>query len=704
MTLNTSISFEHSLLWLIPFVLIACGFAWLLYYRDIKSTESPFRKYLKPLTALRFLVVLSILILLLNPFIRHSKTEQQKPIVAILADNSESIRNGFKQKDDSVSYFKTLENLQSKLAEKYEVVMYIIGDQLAKSSPTSLTAKTSNLSGGITDINDLYYNQNLGALILASDGIYNQGINPIYAVENVGYKMYTIVMGDTTIPRDAKIDQVYANKIAYLNDQFGIKVDVAATNCSGSNLTTSLFEIVNGNRKLIASKSAFANSDRFNQSIDFVTTAEKPGVVHYVVSVSSLTGEVSYTNNTRDIYVEILDGRQKILLIAASPHPDIAALKAAIESNKNYQLDVQYADDFSAKIADYSLVIFHQLPSNNGNIDAILTQVNAAKKSTWWITGSTTQLNNFNKVQPAVTILGNVNKYNDVSAAIQKEFNLFLLNEATISAIAKFPPLDCFFGEYKSNPALKSLFTQKINNIVTDYPLFGFVEVGDFKTAVLCGEGLWRWKLYDFMQNKNNDAFFEIVNKTIQYLSVVNDKRPFKVNVAKTIFAENEPILFDAQLYNASFEMLNTPDVALSIQNEQGKKFDFEFTKTEQYYTLNAGFLPSGNYQFNAKTKLDNSPFSLGGKFSVAALQLEDANTVADIALMRQLAISHQGQCVSLQNTESIINDLLSNNSLKPILYDQITTDSSINLWWILGLVALWLTAEWFIRKWSGGY
>ena len=702
--MNTSISFEHSLLWVIPFVLIAGGFAWLLYYRDLNSNESPFRKYLKPLTALRFLVVLAVLVLLLNPFIKHSKTEQQKPIVAILADNSESIRTGFKQPKDSINYFNALEELKSKLADKYEVAMYTVGDKFEKNITRSLTDKTSNLSGAITDISDLYYNQNLGAVILASDGIYNQGINPIYAAENAGYKMYTIALGDTTIPRDAKIDQVYANKIAYLNDQFGIKVDIGATNCSGSNLNVTLAEIVNGNRKLISSKSIYANSNRFNQSIDFETTAEKPGVAHYVVSISALNGEKTYTNNTRDIYVEILDGRQKILLIAASPHPDIAAIKSAIESNKNYQLDIQYADDFSAKISDYSLVIFHQLPSNSGSVDAILAQVNTAKKSTWWITGSTTQLNNFNKVQPAITVLGNVGKYNDVSPAIQKDFNLFLLSDATLDAIAKFPPLDCFFGEYKASPAFKPLFNQKINNISTDYPLMGFVEVGDLKSAVLCGEGLWRWKLYDFMQNKNNEAFYEIVNKTVQYLSVVNDKRPFRVNVSKNIFAENEPILFDAQLYNASFEMLNSPDVDLAIVNEQGKKFDFKFNKNEKYYTLNAGFLPTGNYQYQAKTKLDNTPYALGGKFSVAALQLEDANTVADFELLKQLALAHQGQSVSLTDIDKISTDLLSNNSLKPILYDQITTDSGINLWWILGLITLWLLGEWFIRKWSGGY
>ena len=33
---------------------------------------------------------------------------------------------------------------------------------------------------------DLYSNQNLGAIVLASDGIYNEGSNPVYASTRLG--------------------------------------------------------------------------------------------------------------------------------------------------------------------------------------------------------------------------------------------------------------------------------------------------------------------------------------------------------------------------------------------------------------------------------------------------------------------------------------------------------------------------------------
>jgi hypothetical protein len=61
---------------------------------------------------------------------------------------------------------------------------------------------------------------------------------------------------------------------------------------------------------------------------------------------------------------------KKYLLLANSPHPDIAAIKTAVEANKNYSVDVQFIDDYTAKVAAYSLVILHQLPSNTNNANA----------------------------------------------------------------------------------------------------------------------------------------------------------------------------------------------------------------------------------------------------------------------------------------------------------------------------------------------
>jgi hypothetical protein len=682
---------------------VALLYSFLLYRKEFANPDSPLFRFRKWLFAFRFLVVFFLLALLLTPFLKLKNTERQKPIIAILADKSESIRNGFLNKSDTTQYIQSLENLKGKLERKYEVVVYGIGDKIYKSIPKGLTDRATNLSAAFEMVNDVYYNRNIGAVILASDGIFNQGINPLYTTEGSSYEVYTINLGDTITPTDIRVGNLFYNKIAYLNDQLVIKADIAATNASGNNVTFSFFEIVNGQRKLIDKRSVFIGSNNFYNTIDFVSTASKVGVLHYQIVATEIRNEVSYTNNVKDFYVEVLDGRQKVLLVASAPHPDISALRKAIEFNKNYSLDVIYADEFNVNLNDYSLLILHQLPSSSSN-NTIISQIKTSGKPIWWIVGSGTGIAQFNKDQNAIAIAGTANKFNEVSASYNSDFSLFTLSDNTLTALSKFPPLHSFFGDYKTNPAIRSVFNQKINTIKTEFPLLGFIDENGVKHGFLCGEGIWRWKLYDFLQNQNNDAFNEIVAKIIQYLAVVSDKRPFKVNIVKNVFDENEAVQMDAQLYNASFELINSPDIELNIYDESNKKFDFKFNKTENAYSLNAGFLPPGNYRYQAKTSLNGQLYKADGKFNISKLQLEDSRTVADHNLLRQLSLNHDGVSVTLSQTDKISDKLLSSDRLKTVLYDTYSTESAINIFWIFMLLMGLLSFEWFIRKYSGAY
>jgi hypothetical protein len=702
--LNSALSFEYSLWWLPVFALVAILYAYLLYKRDLKQVESPLYKYAKFLATFRFLLIFFILVLLLNPFLKTKKIITQKPIIVMMADNSESVKNGFKIKNDTAIFISAFNKLSEKLSSKYDVRLYTLGETLKQESLNSFTAKSTNFSEAFESLNDAFYNQNLGAVILASDGIFNQGINPLYTTENSSYKIFTLALGDTTVPKDARVENVYFNKITYLNDLFSIKADIVVTNFLGANLSVSLIDASNGQRKVISTRNISVNSQRFNQSIDFIAESTKPGVAHYIISIAPLGGEATLANNVKDIYVEVLDGRQKVLLVAASPHPDIAALKSAIENNKNYKLEVSFIDDFSAKFNDYSLVILHQLPAKFNSADGFFTQLASSQKSVFFISGTALQLPNFNKVQNTINIVANPNKFNDVSTFYNQDFSLFTISEPTLESLKKWPPLVTFFGEIKSSPAASTLFYQSINAIKTDYPLLSFMQEEQPKVAVLLGDGIWRWKMYDFLQNKNNDGFNEIINKIVQYLSVVNDKRPFKVNTAKMLFAENEPILFDAQLYNANFEMINSSDVEMILTNEQGQKFDYKFNKSENFYTLNVGFMPSGNYSFVANTSFGGAKFSVNGKFSVSALQLESSQIVANHELLNQLALAKGGFMTTINEIDKITDNLLEDSKLKSLLYDSISIENGINLKWIFALLSILLFLEWALRKWSGGY
>jgi hypothetical protein len=703
--LNSGLSFQYPAWFLILCILLGALYALLLYYKDRtfdeKTGSSQLRK--ASMAVFRFSSVTILAILLLSPFIRNRSTQKFKPIVALVLDNSESIKNGLGK--DTNEYKKKIRALVDKLSEKYEVAQFDAGDQLHKGADFSFTDKSTDLSSAIDEINDLYYNQNLGAVVLASDGIYNRGINPVYSAAKSAYSIYTIALGDTSIQKDQKLANAYYNNIAYLNDEFGLRVDVEATNLSGKQVKLTVHEIETGAEpKLMVQKDVAYNTDNFFQSFDLTLPANKVGIAHYRISLSNVEGEVSYKNNTRDIFVEVLDGRQKILLVANSPHPDIFAFRSAIESNKNYQLDVEYAETFSRKLNDYNLVILHQLPSNNNRIANILKEAHDLKKPLLFVVGSQTSTAEFQHAQNGLIIKGNGDKFNDVTATVAKDFSLFTLSDKTAQTITKLPPFSCFFGDFSANPSSKVLLHQKINNVETDFPLWLFNESGDIKFGIICGEGLWKWRFYDFMLNKNQDATNELINKTIQYLSVKSDKRPFRVNLQKNIFQDNEAITFDAQLYNANFELVNTADVSMKIKGEDGKEYEYKFNKSDNAYTLNAGFLPVGSYSYTASVKFGNGEYNASGKFSVSPLQLEEMRTRADHQVLYQLASQHNGVMHHLNDIESIASEIDSKNQLKPILYDSFVTENAINLKWIFFLILALISAEWFMRKYLGGY
>lgn len=700
----SSLSFQYPAWFLVLCLLAGAAYAAVLYYRDTtfdeKTSGSKWWQY--AMAAFRFVAVTVLAVLLLSPFIRTRNTKQFKPVVAVINDNSESVKTGLKA--DTTAYRQQLEKLIDKLGDKYEVVPYNAGDVLKRGVDFSYNDKSTDLSGALDEINSIYYNQNLGAVVIASDGIYNKGVSPVYTAAKAGYSVYTIALGDTTIQKDQKLSNAYYNKITYLNDQFALRVDVEQTNLLGKNVKLNVYEVGEGNNAtLLQGKDIVYTGDNFFQSYDFVLPASRVGIAHYRIALSNVEGEVTYRNNVRDIFVEVLDGRQKILLVAQSPHPDIAAFKAAIESNKNYQLDVEFAESFAKKLNEYNLVILHQLPSANNRAAAILKEAAELKKSLLFVVGSQTLLPEFVRVQQSVSIKGNADKFNEVTANLSKDFALFTLSDKTIQTIPKLPPFSCFFGEFTANASSKVLLTQKINSVATDFPLWLLNETGEQKTGVVCGEGLWRWRLYDYLINKNHDATNELINKTVQYLAVKSDKRPFRVNQTKTIYQDNEAITFDAQLYNASYELVNQPDVDLKITGGD-KAYEYKFSKTENAYSLNAGFLPVGNYSYTATTKLGNSTYTASGKFSVSPLQLEEMRTRADHQVLYQLATQHNGAMHYLNDIDKIAEEIDARNQLKPILYDTFVTEGAINLKWIFFLLLALISAEWVIRKYLGGY
>lgn len=696
------ITFQYPSWYLSLCVILGLIYAGALYFRDKKFEESPqWSRWV--MAFLRFLAVTSIAALLLSPMVKSITENIKQPIVVIAEDNSQSIvanlsAEEIQQKKDEINA------ISSGLADKYEVKRLVIGDQISNTALDSFTSKVTNLSESLEYIYDNFGDQNLGAIILSSDGIYNEGKNPLYSNVNLTAPLYIVAQGDTMIKKDLLIKNVFNNKIAYLGDKFSIQIDVSAKNSRGDNSTLTVSKVEENKVRKLKSETIRIDKDNYFTTKEIILDANTVGLNKYRIALNPISGEVSRSNNYKDIFIEVLDARQKIVLLANAPHPDLSALKSLITTNKNYEVDIHFPEDKELNLAKYDLVVFHNLPSEKFPMAVEIKNLNKKRTPRLFVVGAQTRLSTFNKAQENIKIVGNSVSLEDILADVVPNFNSFTTNEEIGRKLKSFPPLIAPFGQYTSPSGSNVLLKQNIKKIPTDYPLLSFKDKDGFKTGVWVGEGIWKWRLFDYLQHDNYEVVTELVNKSIQFLSTKEDKRKFRVSIAKNLYKENEQISFDAQLYNDNYEMINDPEVFLTVVNAEGKEFKYAYSRSNNFYTINIGMLPAGKYRFVANTNYGGQVLEQKGSFSVQDIQLELYDLTARHDLLTAMSEKYGGEIYPAGSGENIIEKVLENQKIKPIVYPSTSTKSVINFKWLFGLILLLLSIEWFLRRYMGSY
>ena len=159
------LTFQYPSWYLILCIALGLAYAGLLYFRSAAFREQPpYARF--GLTALRFLAVTGIAILLLEPIIKLLQTETRKPVVVIAQDASESVGASLGEAGKA-KYRESMENLAAQLGDKFDVATFSFGEDFREGLDFDFKDKSSNLSQALRGIYDLYSNQNLGAVILA---------------------------------------------------------------------------------------------------------------------------------------------------------------------------------------------------------------------------------------------------------------------------------------------------------------------------------------------------------------------------------------------------------------------------------------------------------------------------------------------------------------------------------------------------------
>lgn len=698
-------SSEISLWWIIPILGMAIFLSLWLYSRKTNSWVNELSKSNRiVLITLRILSLFTLGVLLLGIIFQAFIYKNEKPILLIGIDDSISMKN---YRDSSKLENRVLQlfaGAKEKLSDQFDIQTYHYSNipEAIIESKIKFDQQTTNLNQAFESTYEQFYNRNLAAILLVSDGNYNIGGNPIYALDKfTTTSVFTLGVGDTIAKRDQLIKHVSNNDVAFLKNDFPVVVDIEGIKMGKTSTEVSIEQ--NGN-KLATQTVQFKDGTSDYEQVTFMINASSPGIQQYTIKLTSKDNEFNYENNTRIIYVDVIDSRSKVLFLSESIHPDIAAMKSVWEKDQNLEVEFKLLSDWNKDLKNVDLIVWYEPGLSNAREYQKLILENSISKL--FVVGSQSIFNHIQELNISLDIPSSKN-LDDYQASVNTSFNFFTLTDATKNAINSYPPIKAKFGRLKIAKDASILLNQRVGPVSKPEPLLYFATAnspkGSYKYGVFFGEGIWRWRLNEYAKNQSTNAFDELFSKIGQYLMVKQNTEPFRVTMPKS-YSPNENTLINATVLNAALDPITTVEVHFHLTDEKGKLSKLQFGALGDFYQLNLGKLEAGKYSWKAFTTIDGKYREKKGEFIVKPLYLEQADYQANHNLLRQIAKTTNGSFYQLDQYEQALDEISKRDDLTSISYQETSFNELIEYFFIFLLLFVSLATEWFLRRYWGSY
>lgn len=685
------LQFNGSNILMMVAMLLALLFALFVYYKDSRFKDaSTFTRLL--LVFLRFVSLAIILLFLFNPKWVKTIKRIDKPILVFLQDASSSIKNYKDSLFYQTNFLEMVEKNNQLLKENYEVYEYNFVDSIYAGLNNKYTGKYTNISNALQSTKEQFDNRNLAGVILASDGNYNKGLEPSYFIDRLNVPIFTLALGDSTSQLDHKISNVNFNKIAYLGNEFPVKIELLSNFDSEEKEHLKIIhkgEIIYEKWVNLKANTPIA--------YELLLDAKSEGIQYYDISISSFTSEKNTENNSFKLSIEILNNKQNILLIAATPHPDIAALKSALERGENYKVKTVLLKDFKEQAASYNLIILHQLPEQHNKNSNVLSKIVASETSLLYITGSTTKWKKFNELQNLISV-STSSATQEVHPQLNENFTPFNFSDNVIEFIRNAPPLLAPFGDVARKNTSHTLFTQNIEGIETQSPLLLFSENETNTQAILLAEGLWKWRLFDYQKNKTHDNFNEIIQAVSQYLTQNKDKRKLRLEYSK-ISTQGDKFELKAQFFNDNYQRIEKAELNLVLEDENRNEFLYNLRFKGENYSSILSNLDPGKYKFTLRADYKKESIEQSGSFAIMAATLEKQKTEANWNLLKKISDLTEGRFIEKVDFNKYPEIIESEIGANTETYFSKQLSDLIQEKAIFFLLLLSLFSEWIIRK-----
>ena len=636
------------------------------------------------LVFLRTTAYFCLFLLLLGPSVLFSEQMLQKREVVIAVDNSGSVArmaDTVRIGEQVLSLTRELEAID--LAVQHENLggpfrpADLRFDGLSSNLQNLLEASLGSGSG------------DPGAIIVVSDGIVNQG--SLLSQLTSPVPVFAVGVGDTTQVRDVRIHRIVSNPIAYRGEDFQAHVYIRTQGYARSELEVRILR----EGRVEASRRVGSVGDG-DSEIKFRMSAEEPGMARYRVEVEPLEGETRVANNSEDFFVDVLEGKYRVLVAGGMPHPDIRALRTAVESSDRFETFL-YIPGLFRKLAPqdtYDVVILHQ--AGTSLVDPIAVK---GDPSYFFVAPDLATLRDSYSLT-GVGVSPGKGQFDEVRGVYNRKFSGFDLDPSLVEMLEVYPQTTVPYGDYSQDPRVETLLYQGVGSAATSRPLFTFMDSPGGRTALFLGGDIWRWRLVSSKVDPTG-GFDDLIRRTLEYLVARTYQRRLLVRPEKASFLQGDRIRFRAQTFDASYRSVGGVSIELNTRAEDGTSQDYDFITSTSNPYLDAGVLDPGVYTFRASGVVDGLTFLEEGEFAVHPFERELSQLRANHRALQDFSERSRGRFYRQEQMGELVESIRE-LSLEGITHTESRMVPILHLWWFMLIPLLCLGTEWVLAKYHG--
>jgi uncharacterized membrane protein len=340
---------------------LACAMAIVLFaWRALRHDERWSRRWI--LLALRLGAVAAALVLFFEPAVRLQNVTRLPNHVAVLVDNSESMKLAETPGQPSraartAAWLRAQKEALARMSREHILDYYSFGAELSPTTLESLTApppahpvysEATHLREALSNLRARYEGRDLGGVLVFSDGVDNGRFGGAFADDKLDVEASDFVKafdapihgawsGDKGLT-DVAIARVLADDFAFVRTSVTIEAVVRVVGRGKGWEGRTLPVTLRRDGVPIKVSEVTVEPGTTDYRVAFALTPERVGKYLYEISTPVLPGEAIVENNARAFVLKVIRDKIRVLQVTGRPSWDVRYLRGQLKHDPNVDL------------------------------------------------------------------------------------------------------------------------------------------------------------------------------------------------------------------------------------------------------------------------------------------------------------------------------------------------------------------------------